>query len=105
MTDPAPRVRVLVYASAPDAAPDAVGEAYHRISTDLAGTPGLLGNELLRSTIERSGYVVMSEWESLSAFQTWEQGQQHRDTTAPLRPLQEHRQGGSFGLYEVVATY
>ena len=41
------RVRVLIYATAPDADPGAVADAYHRVSRRLAGTPGLLGNEQL----------------------------------------------------------
>lgn len=106
MTEPAaPRVRVLVYATAPDTARDAVDEAYHRISADLAGTPGLLGNELLRSTIDPAGYVVLSEWVDLAAFRAWEQGRTHRGTTSPLRPFQDHSHGGPFGLYEVIANY
>lgn len=101
----APRVRVLVYTAAPGTEPDAVAEAYHRISADLAGTPGLLGNELMRSAADSADYVVMSEWESLAAFRTWEEGQSHRNTTAPLRPYQDYRRGSPFGLYEVVASY
>jgi len=99
------RIRVLVYASTPDDTPDAVDDAYHRISVELAGTPGLVGNELMRSAVEPASYVVMSEWENLAAFQAWEQGQNHRNTTAPLRPYQDRRPGGPFGLYEVVASY
>ncbi|MGH3645683.1 MAG: antibiotic biosynthesis monooxygenase family protein [Micromonosporaceae bacterium] len=103
------RVRVLVYAAAPDAEPDAVDRAYHRISESLAGTPGLLGNELMRSlTGTEAGsdaYIVMSEWESMAAFRAWEEGPNHRGTTAPLRPYQDSRRGSPFGLYEVIANY
>lgn len=105
MSTAGPRVRVLVYATAPETAPGAVDEAYHRISSELAGTPGLLGNELLRSPGEPAAYVVMSEWEDLAAFQTWERGQHHRSTTAPLRPFQDHGRGSPFALYQVVANY
>ena len=99
------RVRVMVFASAPDADPEAVAEAYHQISADLAGTPGLLGNELMRSVHQPNGYVVMSEWESLDAFREWEDGPNHRDTTAPLRSYQDGRPAGPFGIYEVAASY
>lgn len=99
------RVRVLVYAAPPDDQPDAVDDAYHRISAALAGTPGLVGNDLMRSAGEPHSFIVMSEWENLAAFQAWEQGQSHRNTTAPLRPYQDARPAGSFGLYEVVASY
>lgn len=100
------RVRVLIYAVAPDSDPDGVDAAYHRISTALRGVPGLLGNELLREVgREDAGFVVMSEWESMSAFQRWEQGADHRETTAPLRPYQDSSRGRSFALYEVTAAY
>jgi heme-degrading monooxygenase HmoA len=99
------RVRVLVYAADPEAEPEAVGAAYRTISEELAGTPGLVGNELMRSVSDPASYVVMSEWESMAAFRTWEEGPSHRGTTAPLRPYQDRRAGGPFGLYEVVASY
>lgn len=100
-----PRVRVLLYLAPSETEPGAVDEAYHRISADLAATPGLVGNQLMRSVTEPAGYIVMSEWESLRAFQAWEEGPTHRDTTAPLRPYQDRRRGSPFGLYEVVASY
>ncbi|GHF28107.1 antibiotic biosynthesis monooxygenase family protein [Streptomyces morookaense] len=102
-----PRVRVLVYARTPEEAPgpDAVTEAYHRISEALHGTPGLLGNELLHSRLDPRRFVVMSEWESLDAFRRWEQGPGHRGTTAPLRPYQDASQGRPFDVLTVSAHY
>jgi len=100
------RVRVLIYAVAPEADPDGVERAYHQISGALAGVPGLLGNELLREVgRDEAKFVVLSEWESMSAFQRWEQGAGHHETTAPLRPYQDSRHGRSFTLYEVTARY
>lgn len=99
------RVRVLVYAAAPNGEPDAVEDAYHQVSRDLAGTPGLLGNELLRSTRDTHRFVVMSEWASMAAFRSWEEGNTHRGTTAPLRPLQDHDRNEPFGIYLVAAAY
>jgi heme-degrading monooxygenase HmoA len=99
------RVRVLVYAVAPESGDAAVEEAYHRISRELRGTPGLLGNELLRSLRDPRGFVVMSSWESLDAFGAWEAGSAHRSATAPLRPLQDGARPVRFDLYEVRAAY
>ncbi|RSM44884.1 antibiotic biosynthesis monooxygenase [Amycolatopsis balhimycina DSM 5908] len=96
-------VRVLIYAVADE---DGVGRAYHEISAALRGTPGLLGNELLREFgNDDGGFAVMSEWVDRDAFQAWEQGPGHRDVTAPLRPYQDTGRGRPFGLYEVVARY
>jgi heme-degrading monooxygenase HmoA len=100
------KVRVLIHALAQDADADGVGRAYHQISAALAGVPGLLGNELLREIgSDEPRFVVMSEWESMSAFLHWEQGADHRVTTAPLRPYQDSRRGKPFALYEVTAHY
>ena len=99
------RVRVLVYAATPGGEPGAVEDAYHRISRDLAGTPGLLGNELLRSTQDPGRFLVMSEWVSMSAFRSWELGNTHRGTTAPLRPFQDHARDEPFAIYQVAAAY
>ncbi|MEV1171459.1 antibiotic biosynthesis monooxygenase [Nonomuraea sp. NPDC049784] len=99
------RARVLIYAAAPSEEPDAVESAYHQISSALSGTPGLLGNELLRAADDPAAFVVMSEWESLAAFRRWEEGAGHRDTTAPLRRHQRAPGGRPFGIYEVTATY
>jgi heme-degrading monooxygenase HmoA len=99
------RVRVLIYAQAPPDEPGAIEIAYHQISGDLAGTQGMLGNELLRATDDPAAFVVMSEWESLAAFRSWEQGAAHRDVTSPLRPYQQPPGRRPFGIYQVRATY
>lgn len=96
-------VRVLVYATAPPDQPGAIAEAYHQISQELAGTPGLLGNELLRSAHDPAAYVVASYWADLAAFRAWELGQEHRQATAPLRPF--HTAGMTAGIYEVAGAY
>ncbi|MFD8526711.1 antibiotic biosynthesis monooxygenase family protein [Streptosporangium canum] len=101
----ASRARVLIYTAAPSEEPGAVEEAYHQISRDLAGTPGLLGNELLRAADDPAAFVVMSEWESLAAFRSWEEGAAHRGTTTPLRRYQRAPDGRPFGVYEVTAVY
>ncbi|MFC4533226.1 antibiotic biosynthesis monooxygenase family protein [Sphaerisporangium dianthi] len=99
------RVRVLLHTLAPDEGPDGLVAAYHRISEELSGTPGLLGNELMHSVLDPGAFVVMSEWESLAAFRAWEEGAAHRPTTAPLRPYQDRRRQDRYGMYEVVARY
>ncbi|MDG4820752.1 antibiotic biosynthesis monooxygenase [Asanoa sp. WMMD1127] len=97
-------VRVLLFATAPSDDPDAVERAYHQISRDLAGTPGLRGNELLRSVADPSDFAVLSEWTDLDAFRSWEEGAAHKGTTAPLRPYQRPR-AQPFGVFQVTATY
>jgi heme oxygenase (mycobilin-producing) len=97
-------VQVLLFAaSAPG--DGAVASAYHDISRRLAGTPGLLRNRLLEKADGSGGYVVVSEWESLAAFRSWEEGPDHRGVTAPLRPYHDGRLAVAFGVYEVAAEY
>jgi heme-degrading monooxygenase HmoA len=98
--------RVLIFYRAPASDPEAVERAYHDISPQMKGTPGLRRNELLRDVTEPDRYVVCSEWESLEAFQAWESGPDHRGRTSPLRPFQD-RDGDRrhYGIYQVAAAY
>lgn len=80
-------------------------DAYHRVSRELAGTAGLIGNELLHAPMDPECVVVMSEWESLDAFGEWERGAAHRGTTAPLRRYQDRDRASPFDVLAVVASY
>lgn len=100
-----PRVCVLLFAVAPPTGPAAVVDAYHRVSQQLAGTPGLLRNALLELVDPPGRMVVLSEWSSMAAFRAWEEGTAHRQTTAPLRPYQDPGLSPAFGIYRVAAEY
>lgn len=99
-------VRVLVYyRTAPDQAA-AVEQGYHAISQQIAGAPGLLRNELLRSVSDESSLVVFSEWESLEAFSVWSSRAEHRNITSSLRPYADTESGrASFAVYEMIGCY
>jgi heme-degrading monooxygenase HmoA len=99
------RVRVLVWHRVADGELAALEEAYHQVSRTLRGTPGLLGSELLRSGMQPWSLLVISEWESMDAFRAWEEGAEHRATTAPLRPYRDHHRQHPFELYEVAAAH
>src|SRR6266571_7929196 len=75
-------VRVLLYVTDPENAPGSVEAAYHAVSRALDGTPGLVGNTLLRAVDDPRAFAVLSEWTDLSAFRAWEVGSEHRGTTA-----------------------
>ncbi|GDY31029.1 antibiotic biosynthesis monooxygenase family protein [Gandjariella thermophila] len=96
-------LRVLLYHVTDDV--PGIESAYHEASTRLAGVPGLLGNELLRSVHDPGGFVVVSSWRDLAAFQQWERGAEHRDQTAPLRPYRDMSMRRPFGVYQVTASY
>lgn len=99
------RVRVLLWHRATNGDRAALEAAYHAISRDLAGTPGLLGNELLHAPDDPERLVVASEWESLDAFRNWEQGATHRSTTAPLRTFRDTSRDRPYEILEVIATH
>jgi heme-degrading monooxygenase HmoA len=97
------RVRVMIWAVAPESGPAAVEAAYHQISSQLVGTPGLLGNQLMRAAHDPSRFVVVSEWTSMAQFAAWEEGVSHKPTTSPLRSLQDPDRRPV--IYEEVAAY
>ncbi|WP_225439866.1 antibiotic biosynthesis monooxygenase family protein [Amycolatopsis eburnea] len=96
-------VRVLLYHLADDAA--GIEAAYHEASRRLEGVPGLLGNELLRSVHAENGFVVVSSWTDLAAFDAWERGAGHKEQTAPLRPYRDLSLDRPFAVYRVAATH
>ena len=96
-------VRVLIFNATDDVA--GVEDAYHQVSRALDGEPGLLGNELLHSVQDPRGFVVLSSWRSMADFEQWEQGTDHRVTTAPLRPFRDTGAGRPFQVYRVTAAY
>jgi heme-degrading monooxygenase HmoA len=96
------RIRVLLFLAAPAAT---VTEAYHRVSQRLAGTPGLARNVLLENLAAPGRFIVESEWDSVEAFRAWEDGPDHREATAPLRPYQAPAGDRVFGVYRVAAEY
>ncbi|CAM3690791.1 antibiotic biosynthesis monooxygenase [Kibdelosporangium persicum] len=96
-------VRVLLYHATNDLS--GIEAAYHLTSTRLESVPGLLGNELLHSVADPNGFVVLSAWRNLDAFQEWEKSSEHRNQTAPLRPYRDTTMPNPFGLYQVTASY
>ncbi|GAA3602655.1 antibiotic biosynthesis monooxygenase [Nonomuraea rosea] len=98
-------VRVLLWYRAPQGEEQALLEAFHLISGRLAGTPGLLGSQLWRPAHDPADFVVVSEWESRQAFETWERGSAHKADTAALRPYRDPRRERPFMLLDVVAAY
>lgn len=99
------RVRILLYHRVPPAGIGAIEKAYREISEELAGTPGLLGNELLRSLIDPDVFVVLSEWQSIEAFNSWDKGPDHKGQTSPLRPYQDRTREKPWEILAVTDSY
>ncbi|TJZ52221.1 antibiotic biosynthesis monooxygenase [Streptomyces piniterrae] len=83
----------------------AVVAAYHEASRRMAGTPGLLGNQLMNQVGRSDSYVVISHWDSWESFEKWERGAGHKDQTAPLREFRDTGREHPFEIYKVLASY
>ncbi|MDH6113738.1 heme-degrading monooxygenase HmoA [Kitasatospora sp. MAP12-15] len=96
-------VEVVLYHLSED--PDAVLAAYHEASRRMAGTAGLLGNELLTAVHHPSCFVVISRWADWESFARWEGGAEHKEQTAPLRPFRDGKRDRPFEIYRELASY
>jgi heme-degrading monooxygenase HmoA len=98
--------RVLVFYRAPANDPAVVERIYHQVSAEMRGTPGLVGNQLIKDVTDPGSYVVASDWADMSAFAAWDKSTGHRRTT-PLDPYQDAdpSRRKHFGIYQVVARY
>jgi heme-degrading monooxygenase HmoA len=95
-------VRALLWYRATGTDVDALEQAYKEIGESLVGTPGLRGNELLRSVSAPGEFVVASEWESLHAFRAWADDPAHRDYTGKLDAFRDvDRPSGRYELFEI----
>ncbi|MFJ3659077.1 antibiotic biosynthesis monooxygenase family protein [Streptomyces sp. NPDC090119] len=99
----APAVEVVLYHLS-DQHEDVLA-AYHEASRRMAGTPGLLGNQLMTELGRPDSFVVVSHWETWTAFETWEGGAAHKDQTAPLRAFRDTGRTRPFEVYKVLASY
>ncbi|WP_119730350.1 antibiotic biosynthesis monooxygenase family protein [Thermomonospora amylolytica] len=94
-------IRVLVYLREPEGERGVIAEAYGRARELLEGTPGLRGDQLLRSVTDPRRFTLVMEWESRRAYAAWEKAHRERGHRSPLRPYQDRERPG--GHYEVFA--
>jgi heme oxygenase (mycobilin-producing) len=84
--------RVMVFANINRGDEEAFEAAYAQVTATVKGTPGHIGDELLRRAIppdEEDGprrYVLLSEWESKEAFIAWEDAPVHTQKRNPMTP-------------------
>lgn len=94
--------RVMVFATVREGEEQAFEAAYARVTSQVKGTRGHLRDELLRRRDRPGHYVLLSEWESLDAFLSWEDAPIHREITTPMRPFWAGRVERV--LYDVTGT-
>ncbi|MFJ7081867.1 antibiotic biosynthesis monooxygenase family protein [Streptomyces griseus] len=96
-------VEVVLYHLSPRG--EDVLAAYHEASRRMAGTPGLLGNQLMTELGRPDSFVVVSHWDTWESFATWESGLEHKNQTAPLREFRDTERARPFEIYQVLASY
>jgi heme-degrading monooxygenase HmoA len=93
--------RILVFAKVAADEADAFEKAYLQVTERMQGTPGLIGDELLRDASGTGEYILLSEWESIEQFKKWEEGDSHRETTVAMRPYWAGT--SEFRIYDLAA--
>lgn len=84
--------RVMVFAKIDRDDEEAFEAAYAQVTSTVKGTPGHIGDELLRRNEppdpedEPRSYVLLSEWESRQAFLAWEDAPVHTEKRNPMTP-------------------
>jgi heme-degrading monooxygenase HmoA len=84
--------RVMVFAKIDRGDEEAFEAAYAQVTSNVKGTPGHIGDELLRRAEppdpddQSRSYVLLSEWESKEAFLAWENAPVHTEKRNPMTP-------------------
>ena len=79
-------VRVLVHARIREGEQAGFEAAFAQVRAAVAGTPGHIEDQLLRSETDPTAYILLSHWESRERFAEWEDAPIHRQLTTPMRP-------------------
>ncbi|WP_083951740.1 antibiotic biosynthesis monooxygenase family protein [Actinomadura rubrobrunea] len=95
-------VRVVVHYRDPDGPTETLAAAYRRAARDLAGTPGLLGHELLGAIDGDGRFALLMAWRDLASYRAWERRLRAAGHPSPLRKFQDRtRPGGHYEVYVV----
>ena len=80
-------VYVMVSAKIKSGTAEQFEQAFEQVRARVSGTPGHLGDQLLRHAEEPDRYTLLGHWESTEMFLEWEDAPVHREMTVPLRPF------------------
>lgn len=80
-------IYVMVSAAIKPGTADQFESAFAQVRAKVAGTPGHLGDQLLRAAETPDRYILLGHWESRERFLEWEDAPVHREMTTPLRPF------------------
>lgn len=95
-------VQVLVHLREPEDERGAVVAAYREAHAGLEGTPGLLGDRLLRSMTDAGRLTLLMEFADRPSYERWESEHRRRGHPSPLRRYQDRdRPDGHHELFAV----
>ena len=83
-------IRVIVFVRIRQEDRHGFETAFGEVQRRMAGTPGLIRDELLEDADEPGRYLLVGEWASREAFITWEDDPTHPETSAPMGPFWRH---------------
>jgi heme-degrading monooxygenase HmoA len=72
---------------------------FRAIAPEIDKSPGLIQHQVIRASDDPSRYIMLSEWESVDAFDSWEVTTGHRELVKPLAAMWH---GAQIKKYEVV---
>jgi heme-degrading monooxygenase HmoA len=97
-------IRVFVHHRAADSA-EPIHAAYLQAATDLAGTPGYLGDELLSPRTDTNRRTLLMRWDGSESYEAWERAHRASGHPSPLRSYQDRElPGGHYETFVVVAA-
>jgi heme-degrading monooxygenase HmoA len=98
-------IRVFVHHRAADRMAEPIHAAYLLAASDLAGTPGYLGDELLCPRADSGRRTLLMRWDDITSYAAWERAHRERGHPSPLRAYQDRAlPGGHHQTFIVVAA-
>lgn len=91
--------RIMVQVMVDEGKEEEFERTFRGIAPEIDKAPGLIQHQVIRSLDEDHAYIMLSEWDTVDAFDTWEKTQGHRDL---VRPLTTMWHGARIKKYDVV---
>lgn len=91
--------RVMIQVTVNSGMEEEFERTFRAIAPEIDKSHHLIQHQVIRSLDEPQRFIMLSEWESVDDFDTWERSQGHRDL---VRPLTTMWHGAQIKKYEVV---
>lgn len=91
--------RIMVQVTVDEGREEEFERTFRQIAPEINTAPGLIQHQVIRAVDDPHRYIMLSEWVSVDAFDTWEKTQGHREL---VRPLAAMWHGTQIKKFEVV---